>query len=147
VSARPDRPDRAAIDSAFGAALGRLRLTSEVGVREAPVRRGAPPAGGRPVGSRRTIADELAAAYRLASSDLTRRFLLAAAKAELKAATTAPPPPAAFLERGGRAWQQRVAMAEGSLRAVAEEFGVSHEQVRRLRQRFRPGERYLVTHT
>lgn len=41
--------------------------------------------------------------------------------------------PASGLFRGTREWKQAVGQADGSLRAVARRFGVSHTEVRRLR--------------
>lgn len=41
--------------------------------------------------------------------------------------------PASGLHRGTREWKRAVGEADGSLRAVARRFGVSHTEVRRLR--------------
>jgi len=41
--------------------------------------------------------------------------------------------PASGLHRGTQEWRTAVAMADGSLRAVARRFGISHTEVRRLR--------------
>lgn len=42
--------------------------------------------------------------------------------------------PASGLHRGTQEWRLAVASADGSLRAVARRFGISHTEVRRLRQ-------------
>lgn len=44
--------------------------------------------------------------------------------------------PASGLHRGTREWKLAIAQADGSLRAVARRFGVSHTEVRRLRFEF-----------
>lgn len=41
--------------------------------------------------------------------------------------------PASGLHRGTREWRTAVATADGSLRAVARRFGISHTEVRRIR--------------
>lgn len=44
--------------------------------------------------------------------------------------------PASGLHRGTAEWRRAIAMADGSLRAVARRFGISHVEVRRYRAQF-----------
>jgi hypothetical protein len=69
------------------------------------------------------------------SDDITREGILRSLEEELYGLDHGPSQsgPASGLHRGTREWRLAVASADGSLRAVARRFGISHTEVRRLR--------------
>jgi hypothetical protein len=74
--------------------------------------------------------------WREAEGDPARQgTLLDAVKDELHGLSHGPSQssPASGLHAGTQEWRQAVAAADGSLRAVARRFGISHTEVRRIR--------------
>lgn len=70
-----------------------------------------------------------------ADDDQQREGILRALEEELYGLTHGPSQasPASGLHRGTSDWRQAVATADGSLRAVARRYGISHTEVRRIR--------------
>lgn len=70
-----------------------------------------------------------------AQDDVARAAILRALEDEFYGLSHGPSQsgPASGLHRGTKEWRRAVASADGSLRAVARRFGISHTEVRRLR--------------
>jgi hypothetical protein len=128
--------DHTSLNRLFANTIARLRLCSETPASQAKILKRSQHNGSSPRGPRQTTADRLAGLWPQLTTDESRRSLLAVAMAELQSATHAAKPPKAYLERDTPAWRQRIAEDTRSLRAVADDYGVSHEQVRKLRHQF-----------
>lgn len=130
--------DHSALNRLFANTIARLRLCSDVPATQVNIgKRSHSQHSSPPRGLRETTADRLAARWAQLTTDDARRSLLAVALTELRSATHSPPLPISCLERDTPVWRRRIAEDKRSLRAVADDFGVSHEQVRKLRQKFR----------
>jgi hypothetical protein len=134
------RLDGVSLSILFVRAIDQLRTTSEVSAKSTTtIRRDAQHGGDQPRGNPYTDADGLGGRWDAAQTDGERVRVVIAAARELEAVRHTPPPPDAYKERGTPAWERRIAKDTRSLRAVGEDFGVSHEQVRKLRENIRLG--------
>jgi len=133
-----NRLDEFQLTILFAEILVKLRATSDARSQAATsVNRHAQHEGDRPHGPAATVADKLQSAWNRATSDRERVKIVERAAKALKSAQLTPPPPDEFLERGTPEWERKIARAPGSLREVAQRFGVSHEHVRSLQLKFR----------
>lgn len=75
------------------------------------------------------------AEWRHCASDVCRQAIIRALRDEIFGLDHGPSQsgPASGLHRGTREWVLAVASADGSLRAVGRRFGISHTEVKRLR--------------
>jgi len=82
------------------------------------------------------LAQRLVALWRALNSTEAKEHLCRAAELELHAITHGLPKLADDLIKGSEKWERAIAVAEGSLREVGEQFDVSHQTVKNYRVKF-----------
>lgn len=120
----------------FKRVIARLSVTSEVAAKRPGSTDQRKPSGAEPRGESRGSAERLLSRWESCESTDARHRVLQAALVALYGTAQMLGRTHNEFERGSREWQRAVAMEPGPLRVIAHRNDVSHESVRRWRERY-----------